>query len=147
MRAPRGDGLVWRFVWPGLALLAGVAACTGPYKLISARHVSCPPRKLEIRDLVSAPMREDWIAVCGEKTFACSTRERGRRLIYACHALPRAGDAGAQLDAAAVDASAAAVDASAAAVDAGVATLALPPDAGQSAASDAAMLPADAGAP
>jgi hypothetical protein len=136
MRAPRGDGLVWRFVWPWLALLGLLvllAACTGPYKLISARHIKCPPRKLEIRNLVSAPTREDWIAVCGEQTFACATRERGRRLIYTCRPLAQLGDAGVQVDAAAADGA--------------VSAPAPPSDAGRTLVPDAENLTADAAVP
>jgi hypothetical protein len=70
----------------GLALGAS-GACTSPHKLISARRTTCPVSKLEIRELVSEGDREDWIAVCGQRSFACSTREQGHRLIYACHAL------------------------------------------------------------
>jgi hypothetical protein len=76
--------------------LAALGSCAAPHKLISARHIKCPVRKLEIRELKSAPDREDWIAVCGEQSFACSTREKDRRLVYACHALrDAAADAGA----------------------------------------------------
>jgi hypothetical protein len=75
----------------GLASLAALVACTAPHKLISARHISCPVRKVEIRNLVTQPQREDWIAVCGAQSYACSTRERGRRLIYGCRALAAAG--------------------------------------------------------
>jgi hypothetical protein len=84
-----------RALWLGFSSLAlGLCACTAPHKLISARHTSCPPRKLEIRELVTAADREDWIAVCGTRSFACSTREKGRRLVYACHALADPNDAG-----------------------------------------------------
>lgn len=72
-----------------------LVACTAPHKLISSRHTSCPVRKLEIRGLVTQPQREDWIAVCGAQSYACSTRERGRRLIYGCRPLAvSAADAG-----------------------------------------------------
>jgi hypothetical protein len=84
----------------GLAL----AGCSAPHKLISARHTSCPVRELEIRKLVSAPEREDWIAVCRERSFACSTRQKGRRLIYACRPL---ADADAGVDASPSDGQAA----------------------------------------
>jgi hypothetical protein len=87
-----------------LACLTALAACSAPHKLISARRTSCPVRKLEIRDLVSAPDREDWIAVCGERSFACSTREQGRRLVYACRPLASA-DAGDAISAESADAS------------------------------------------
>jgi hypothetical protein len=89
-----------------LASLCALVACTAPHKLISARHISCPVRKVEIRDLITQPQREDWIAVCGAQSYACSTREQGRRLVYGCRPLaaPSAPDAGS---AAAADASAA----------------------------------------
>jgi hypothetical protein len=83
MRVPARLGRLVPFV----AALAVVTACVAPHKLISARHTKCPVRKLEIRDLSSGPDREDWIALCGARSFACSTREKERRLVYACHAL------------------------------------------------------------
>lgn len=116
MRAP-GFALAVCF---GLGSLLSLTACTGPHKLISARHVSCAPRKLEIHDLISLPTREDWVAVCEDKRYACYTREHGRRLIYGCR-LISAGDAGAPGDAATSDAGGAptASDAAVASFDAG----------------------------
>jgi hypothetical protein len=83
----------------GLASLAALVACTAPHKLISARHISCPVRKIEIRNLVTQPQREDWIAVCDTQSYACSTRERGRRLLYGCHALAAARESALAQDA------------------------------------------------
>jgi len=81
------------------------SGCSAPHKLISARHTSCSARKLEIRELTTAPDREDWIAVCGERSYACSTREQGRRLIYACKPLKSsAAEAGAPASAPNTDA-------------------------------------------
>ena len=116
----------------GLLLVAALAACTGPHKLISARHISCAPRKLEIHDLISMPTREDWIAVCEDKRYACYTRERGRRLIYGCRPLA-ALDAGTAADAAAADAA--------------LPLFAAPAEAGTPALSDAAEISLEASAP
>jgi hypothetical protein len=83
--------------WAGLLVLAllASAACTGAQTLISARHTHCAPKKLVIRELVIQADREDWIAICGERTFACSTREQGRRLVNACRERkPVASDSG-----------------------------------------------------
>jgi hypothetical protein len=88
-----------------LFLTLSLLGCGGTHKLISARHTSCSIGKLEIRDLVSRPEREDWIAVCGERHFACHTRERNHRLVYGCHLVQTANDAGAS-DAGASDAGA-----------------------------------------
>jgi hypothetical protein len=68
------------FVWSAIA----GGGCGGPHKLISARHIGCAPRRVEIQALTVAADREDWIALCDGRSYACSTREHGRRLLYAC---------------------------------------------------------------
>jgi hypothetical protein len=68
--------------WP--LLLGLLSACTGPHKLISARHTACKPREILISELTYSGSDEDWKVSCRGRNYRCHTREQGHRLLYGC---------------------------------------------------------------